>query len=609
MPHLVVQQPDSAPGTVELGQTTTIGRQEASSVVLADAKASRRHATIVRDAQGFTLTDAGSTHGTFINGEPSTVRRLEDGDRIQIGQVLLTFCEGIVASEILHRQKTQPSSHDAEAKLRLFYEVAAAIGEIEDPDALLGRMLAAILDVLGCERGLVGLVEPAGMRRVTRVRADANADIVLARVLIDSILGRREGLIVREPLRGGSRARVLSAMGVPLLAGTRVLGLLYVDAHGAETRFSSEDLSFLAALGHLTAAALESAERYRKASEGEPTSAEAAMAALVGESAPMAALRREIQRYAASTAHVLIQGESGTGKELVARALCASSPRAARPLVTLNCAAIPETMVESELFGFEKGAFTGAVKDKRGKFALAHGGTLFLDEIGDLGLSAQAKVLRAIQEGEVQPVGAEKPLHVDVRILAATHKNLSEEVKAGRFREDLYYRLAVVEVVVPKLRDRGEDVVLLAHRLLVDAARRLGKPLAGFSDAALAALRSYPWPGNVRELQNECERAAILAEGPMVEDTALRARVRDTPASPSLSLAGPSGDPLPPAVPERSTLAARFAQLEPTERALVEEALTVARGNITEAARLLGVSRIMIRRRVEKFGLSMHDEE
>jgi Nif-specific regulatory protein len=603
MPYLIVHQPDRVPSSVEIEDGATIGRHEQCGVPLVDAKASRRHAQLSFAQDEWTITDLGSTHGTFVNGERVTRRRIEDGDRIQIGQVLLVFSTSDDAPEVLHTRETLEvgPAAGAAAKLRVFYQVAAAIGAIGDADALLGHMLEAILEILDCERGVVGVCETGGLRRVARTRNGADGEIVVSRQLVDAIVGRKQSVIVREPERNPTlvRERILSAMGVPLLAGGRILGLLYVDDRGAADRFSEEDLAFLAALGHLTASTLEGAERYRRAAaQGDADSAEAAIAALVGESDAMARLRSEIQRCAATGAHVLVQGESGTGKELAARALHALSPRANGPFVALNCAAIPETMLESELFGYVKGAFTGAVKDKRGKFILAHQGTLFLDEIGDLAPAAQAKVLRAIQEGEVQPLGAEQPERVDVRILAATHKDLSAEVRAERFREDLYYRLAVVELDVPPLRDRGDDVILLAQRFLSAAAGRLGKGVVGFDAEVLAALRAHAWPGNVRELENVVERAAIFTDGAWVDLAALSARVRaaTTVRSPAVAEDG------------APTLAERFAKLEPMEKALVEEGLAAAQGNLSEAARLLGITRIMMRRRVERFGLSSRGE-
>jgi len=308
---------------------------------------------------------------------------------------------------------------------------------------------------------------------------------------------------------------------------------------------------------------------------------------MIGESQPMIRLKSQIDKYAAAlSANVLIQGESGTGKELVARLLHSKSPRAAHPFVAVNCAALPETMIESELFGFEKGAFTGATKAKRGKFQLAHRGILFLDEIGDLSQAAQAKVLRVIEDGEIQPLGSEKVGQVDVRILSATNKDLLKEVEARRFREDLYYRLATLQLELEPLRSRGGDIALLAQAFLARAGARLGKHFAGVTERAIDALRGYSWPGNIRELKNEIERAAILSGSVRIDAADLSAR---------LSAPGPRAP---------VSLAEQFARLDHTERALVEGAMARAKGNVSEAARLLGISRIMMKRRLDRYGVA-----
>src|SRR5262249_40083913 len=357
-------------------------------------------------------------------------------------------------------------------------------------------------------------------------------------------------------------------------------------------RFSPDELDFLTALAHLAAAALEQAEmRRRSAAVAEALRAAHPMAELLGESETMRRLRERVAKYARADVPVLIRGESGTGKELVAGIIHAQSQRAEEPFVAVNCAAIPDTLIESELFGHEKGAFTGAAKAKRGQFALAHKGTLFLDEVGDLSAAAQAKVLRALQEGVIQPVGAEKPIRVDVRVLAATHRPLDEEIAAGPFRAALYDRLCVGEVQVPPLRARGDDVVLLAMAFLQQASGRLGRPVPGFTPAALDALRRYGWPGNVRQLKNEIERAAIRSDRALLDLEELTGRIEG--ASPPRHGA--------------ATLAERFTQLDVEERELVAEALKQADGNVSEAARLLGITRIMMRRRLKRFGLDEGD--
>ncbi|MBK9262659.1 MAG: sigma 54-interacting transcriptional regulator [Polyangiaceae bacterium] len=297
-------------------------------------------------------------------------------------------------------------------------------------------------------------------------------------------------------------------------------------------------------------------------------------------------MRIAITKYgAAGHTNVLIRGESGTGKELVARALHEASVRASKPFVTLNCAAIPESMLESELFGHEKGAFTGAVA-KNEVSLRSRTAVRFFSMSGDLAIPAQAKLLRALQEGEIQAVGAERAIHVDVRVVSATHKNLVKEIEAGRFREDLYYRLAVVEIDVPPLRERGADVALIAHALMRRSATVMGKRLEGFTEAALSALARHSWPGNVRELRNEIERAVINADGPLIDAHDL---------SPRLGAARPKPDQ-----PRDRSLAEQFAELEPTEKMLVEQAMAQAKGNVSEAARLLGITRIMMKRRVDR---------
>jgi transcriptional regulator with PAS, ATPase and Fis domain len=245
---------------------------------------------------------------------------------------------------------------------------------------------------------------------------------------------------------------------------------------------------------------------------------------LIGECAPMLELRRFIEKFAKANAPVLITGESGTGKERVAQAVHELSPRNAQPFVAENCAAIPETLLESVLFGHKKGAFTGAIKDHPGHFVAAHKGTLFLDEIGEMAMPMQAKLLRALQEGEVRAVGDSRVRKVDVRVLAATNQNLEDAVAKGRFREDLYFRLNVLRLSLPPLRDRGEDVVLLARRFLAEACQRAGRPLTLSADAE-QALQQRRWPGNVRQLQNEMQRLSALADGPEVRVDELSAEL------------------------------------------------------------------------------------
>jgi len=608
MPHLVIFRSGNVPLSVPLRGEMRLGRHESSDVVLDDPRVSRHHALIGGSSGGGDATetwwirDLGSRHGTRVNGAPITEHRLADGDQIQLGDVLLSY-RAEDEDTIVHHQVTAPPRSSrpspSDRRLRLIYDASQAIEAIHDAERMLGELLDAVLDVFGCERAIAWICDAGGglARRVHRQREGGSSDdIVVSRAVLSATLDRREAVIIRNARKSAAprtiqAERILSAMAVPLGLSARPIGFLYVDDRRKEERFDPSDLEFFMALARLVSAALESAERYRRAEAmAEALGEGAAGTDIVGQSPPMLRMKQQIAKYAAAgRANVLIRGESGTGKELVARALHSASPRGERPFVTLNCAAIPETMLESELFGHEKGAFTGAASKKRGKFALADGGTLFLDEIGDLALGAQAKLLRALQEGEIQPLGSERPLRVDVRVLSASHKDLPAEIAAGRFREDLYYRLNVVEIEVPPLRERAGDIGLLAHALLARASSEMGKRVEGLSEAALSALVRHDWPGNVRELKNEMERALINAEEPLVDAHDL---------SPRLGAAKPRRE----GASERS-LAERFAELEPTEKLLVEQALTQAKGNLSEAARLLGITRMMIRRRVARFGL------
>lgn len=303
---------------------------------------------------------------------------------------------------------------------------------------------------------------------------------------------------------------------------------------------------------------------------------------IIGESPAIRQVLELARQVAPTSATVLIQGESGTGKELVARALHEGSPRRGRRFIQVNCAALPETLLESELFGYERGAFTGAAARKEGRFELADGGTLLLDEVGDLSAATQAKLLRVLQEGEFERVGGTKTLKVDVRIVAATNQDLTALVKERRFREDLYYRLNVITIEIPPLRERKEDIPLLAHHFLRRYATKNRREISGFSEPALEQLRAYPWPGNVRELEHAVERAVILARGNLIDLTDLPATVSQAePASRVVQI--PIGMPL-----------------DEVEQRLIEETLRLTKGNKELAAKLLGIASRTIYRKLKE---------
>jgi transcriptional regulator with GAF, ATPase, and Fis domain len=316
-----------------------------------------------------------------------------------------------------------------------------------------------------------------------------------------------------------AREGLLSFAGHPLIFRGETLGVL---ASFARRRLSDSDLEGLALLARWAAIAVHNARSFAEvAAENAYLREEGSRREIVGRSAALRAALDSIGQVAKTDSTVLLTGETGTGKELFARAIHEASARRARSLVKVNCAAVPATLVESELFGHEKGAFTGAERRRIGRFELASGGTLFLDEVGELAMEAQPKLLRALQEREIERVGGSSGIPIDVRVVAATHRDLEADVRAGRFRADLFYRLNVFPVAIPPLRARREDIPLLAETFLRHHARKLGRPLHGFAQGAMSALVSYDWPGNVRELQNVIERAAILAQGESIELSSL----------------------------------------------------------------------------------------
>jgi two-component system nitrogen regulation response regulator NtrX len=310
---------------------------------------------------------------------------------------------------------------------------------------------------------------------------------------------------------------------------------------------------------------------------------------MVGDSYAMAQLREQIAMAAPTNGRVLIHGENGTGKELVARAIHALSRRRG-PFVEVNCAAIPEDLIESELFGHVRGAFTGAVSDRRGKFELADGGTLFLDEVGDMSLKTQAKVLRVLEEQVVEPVGGTTPVRVDVRVVAATNKDLMEEIRAGRFREDLYFRLNVIPIFVPPLRERREDIPRLAEHFMAEFAREYGRRPKQLDPSALAMLQQYPWPGNVRELKNVIERLMIMVPGEVITASDLAF------LAPGTLPVGPPDDGDVPLVPLHEAR-------ERFERAYILRALAREQGNISRTAERLGVERSNLYRKMRAYGI------
>jgi formate hydrogenlyase transcriptional activator len=403
---------------------------------------------------------------------------------------------------------------------------------------------------------------------------------------------RSESLFVERPwlLQTG----ILSTVSVPLLTAGRAIGVLHVGSREA-SRYTAEDAEFLLALARQIALAVENMLAYEEIARlkarleeenvylREEALSGGGLEGIIGESRAIRRVKQAVTTVAETDATVLITGETGTGKELVARAIHEGSPRRGRTLVKVNCAALPASLIESELFGHEKGAFTGALARKLGRFELADRGTLFLDEVGDLPLELQAKLLRVLQEGEFERVGGVQTLKVNVRVVAATNQDLEKAVESGRFRADLYYRLNVFPIAVPPLRERREDIPVLARHLVIRNAARLGKRIDEVRKRDLEALVAYGWPGNVRELENVVERAVILTRGPALE----------------LGDCMPVAAPAPPRSCGMPTLAE-------VEHVHIIEALQSTRGRVSGprgAARLLGIKPTTLEARIRRLGI------
>jgi Nif-specific regulatory protein len=417
---------------------------------------------------------------------------------------------------------------------------------------------------------------------------ESGRPVVVARVSREPLFLNRTGTF--DDAAGGEKSFVC----VPVTVDGRAVGALAVTLPFEERRDYELEVKLFGIVASMIAHAvrvrrLVEAERRGLAQENRQLREELKerydFGNIVGSSRPMQDVYKQVAQVAPSSATALVRGESGTGKELVAHAIHYGSPRAEKPFVKVSCAALPETLIESELFGYEAGAFTGARGQKKGRFELAHGGTLFLDEVGEFSLSTQSKLLRALQEREFERLGGVQRVKVDVRLIAATNKDLEAAVRAGTFREDLYYRLNVFSIFLPPLRDRKPDILLLADHFVEKFARELGKDVRRIATTAIDRMMSYHWPGNVRELENCIERAVVVCDGGVVHGHHLPA---------SLQTAEASGT-----VPRTSLEGA----VEALEKDLIQDALKTTRGNRARAARLLGSTERIVAYKIRKYGL------
>lgn len=478
-----------------------------------------------------------------------------------------------------------------QAPLEALSEIAFTINSIHEPDVLLEKVLEIAMETLDAERGFI-LLTSDGHPEGFEVKASRNftkqqlGDLVrsgphLSTSIVHEVLQRGEPVLVYEALQDARYReaesivlqQIQSIACVPLRIRTRQIGAIYLDSLTRRGRFTRESLPFLHAFAHQAAIALENA-RLNQALRRENRRLRQEIQRvhgfdeIIGQSRRMHDVFETMSRVLDSDATVLIEGESGTGKELVARAIHYNGHRKERPFVAIFCGSLPDNLLESELFGHKKGAFTGAVSDKQGLFEVADGGTVFLDEVGDLSPHLQTALLRVLQQGEVKRVGDTSTREVDVRIISATNKSLKALIKAGEFREDLYYRLNTISLTMPPLRQRRSDIPLLAHHFLDKYAVKKRSHIKGFEPEAMEALQAYPWPGNVRELENTVERAVVLARDSLITVHDLRLPDHE------------KADPF-----------EQGMTLKEVERRVVQRTLDENDGNISETARVLGVSR------------------
>ncbi len=626
MPILRIIEGFGAGQSYDLGnQRATIGRDAPNPIQIGDPKSSRVHAELSEVGGRWQVKDLGSSNGTWNEEGRISSMPLAHGAVFRIGATYFRFesqAEPASATIAEGRQDWSDPDHlvgldqqgtalfreeraeaaDARALARantylvLLHQLVLRSNKATGRDQLFELLDDAAAEVLEGDRCAVFLPSPSGEHggwvlwptHERRLRARFGA-VPFARTLLAAVRARKEPLLCTssgdiEPSASMVQAGVRSAMAAPLRIGDEIHAALYVDRIAEAQPFTRAELEFLAAVANQLAVQLHNrasvaeleAEVVRLKRDVKPAAPN-----LIGADPAMKAITAFIARAAPTDAPVLILGESGTGKELIARAIHAASKRAERPLQVTNCAALAESLIESTLFGHVKGAFTGADESRPGLFELADQATLVLDEVGELPLGVQAKLLRALEQGEVQRVGDGAIRRVNVRVIASTNRDLRDEVKAGRFREDLLHRLDVLTVTTPPLRTRPADIDVLIDHFLGDNARRLGQPLKRFAPEAHAMLLKYHWPGNVRQLKNVIERACIMAPDKVIQ-----------PADLPESLRGAE-------VPAFTT---PIVSLETIERAHILRVLEHCGGNKKAAAELLAIDRSTLYAKLRQYG-------
>jgi Nif-specific regulatory protein len=606
---LVVMSGPLAGATLPLTETeASIGRDPGNRFSIADPSILPEHCVIVNDGGRVTIRDRDTSNPSFVNALPSSDQPLQDGDQIQIGASLFVLkVEGeeaaapagsatiserpghLLSTIVMRREDVMadvPADGIAPGRLTRDFSAlirtTAAINAVRGLVSLKRPLLELVADVVPATRAAIVLTGdgPSDIQSVVGwTRGGGSGEAVqVSQPIVDRVLKEGVGILSDEAADwdASSGPQSNSVLAAPLVAFDRIIGALVFTTDGKAARLDDGHLRFVMAIAGIAATALEH-ERHAEALEDANRRLKAALSLdhnMVGDSKAMRDVYRRIARVAPTDSTVLITGESGTGKELVARAIHRNSSRAERPFVAINCAAITETLLESELFGHERGAFTGAVAQKKGRLETAEGGTVFLDEIGELSLALQAKLLRVLQDRVFERVGGTRSVSVDFRLVAATNRDLEAAIASGGFRRDLYYRLNVVSLTMPALRERREDIPLLANWFARRLADRAKRQVLGVSPEALACLQAYDWPGNVRELENAVEHAVVLGSDPLIPPDDLPDAILES-TGPASSAGGGT---------------ARFHEaVKQAKRDLITRAVEEAQGNYNAAARLLGL--------------------
>lgn len=572
-----------------------IGRETAANLCIADASVSRRHSVIEKkDKDQFFITDLESLNGTFVNDVPVKSRLLEHGDRVRIGdsQFLFLVHDGEVISKssqvklddskVLSNSTVQIRFDDAlyvmARDLSALMKVSTTINAIRGLEELQQRLLELLFEVVPAQHGAILLTVDDAISDDMVFALDRqkgkDQSVTVSKTIVQQVL--RDGVALLTNDIGSASitdSQAVSVICVPLMMIDRKLGVLYLDTSIRGDEFNKDHLQLVTAISCIAAVAIENARHFEWLEDEnrrlrDDVNLEHNM---VGESAAMQRVYHFISKVSPTDSTVLITGESGTGKELAARAIHRNSKRSQNPFMGINCAALTETLLESELFGYEKGAFTGAFAQKKGRLEITEGGTVFLDEIGEISPALQVKLLRVLQEREFERVGGTRTIKVDLRVIAATNKNLEEAIQNGEFRQDLFYRLNVVSFEMPPLRERREDIMLLASYFADKYGPACNRKLIGISTEARACLVSYDWPGNVRELENAIERAVVLGTTDLILPEDLPETVLETKTTAPVSKDG-----------YHETIAQ-------TKRNIILNAMEQAKGNFTEAGRMLRI--------------------